>query len=229
MVNLNRIEANYESAVQYSRSQIAMFQRIQEQLDTNQKIIHDIKNDLCFIEQLLENERIEDAKNYISKLLPSVKSGSAVGLGSSVIAIILYSKRITAKENFIDLQCAIEVSHIDIPIVELNSIISNMLDNAIEACNKIKNRKKRKITFKVYIEEEYVVIECENTYTGKIQLLSDGTIETSKKDKVNHGLGLGRIEECATKNDGGFICEYTQDTFMVKVQFDKAVATIIED
>lgn len=229
VVNVNRIEANYESVVQYSRSQIAMLQKIQEHLDTNQKIIHDIKNDLCVIVQLLENERIEDAKNYISKLLPSVKGGSAIGLGSSVIAIILYSKRITAKENFIDLQCAIEVSHIDIPIVELNSIISNMLDNAIEACNKIRNRKKRKITFKVYIVEEHVVIECENTYTGRITLLPDGTIGTSKKDKRNHGLGLGRIEECATKNGGGFLCEYTQDTFMVKVQFNKAVATIEEE
>lgn len=176
-----------------------IFSEIQRKLDIHEKLMHDMKNHFCAIDILVGNGMLKEAREYVAEFLPELHNTATVGLSGSVISVILYSKRVAAKEKHIHLRCGIGVSNIAIPLHDLNGIISNMLDNAIEACEKITNRKKRQIFFRVYVEGESVIIECENTYSEKIQLKSNGVIATTKRDYMNHGYGLRRIEDYAKK------------------------------
>ncbi|SES63837.1 GHKL domain-containing protein [[Clostridium] polysaccharolyticum] len=73
----------------------------------------------------------------------------------------------------------------------------------------------------MYFSDESVVVECANTYIGKLEMDKSGYFITSKEDKANHGFGLKRIEECAITNGGDFVVEYTEEIFTVRVFFDK--------
>lgn len=229
IIDYHKRENEYEENLNFVQNQLIMFDGIQRKLDANQNLMHDMKNHLYTIDLLIEAGKIEEAKDYTLKLMPDFNHAMEAGFDSSVISVILYGKRVIAKEKHISLTCGIQVTDIHIPLPDLNYIITNLLDNAIEATEKLVNWKKRQITFKVYIVREYVVIECENTYQGNIQLREDGTIETTKKEKANHGMGLRRIEQCARKNRGEFSFEYTDSLFLARVMFNKTIATIEED
>lgn len=224
-----KVEEKYIENMRYTEKQLQLFSDTQKKMDANQKLLHDMGNHLCTIVNLAENNKCKEIITYTSELLTEIKSGTAVGMSNSVISVILYAKKIKANEKRIHLVCGIEVDNLKIPLMDLNSILTNMLDNAIEACEKIVNWKKREIVFKIVITGNNVVIECENTYVVKPVIQKDGYICTSKADKINHGFGLRRIEECAERNGGVFQFGYSEKVFGVKVLFDKEKAIIEEE
>ena len=73
----------------------------------------------------------------------------------------------------------------------------NLLNNAIEACEKCSEKKVMKM--KLVKEKDSIVISVKNTYDGKLNI-KDGEIQTSKKYEIDeHGVGIKNIIEVITK------------------------------
>ncbi|KEZ90805.1 sensor histidine kinase [Lacrimispora celerecrescens] len=77
--------------------------------------------------------------------------------------------------------------------LEIVRVFSNIINNAIEACNKVSE-------FERFIEvtsnstQDWTIIEVTNSFNGEL-LIANGEPKTTKKDKDYHGFGLQIIRE----------------------------------
>ena len=96
----------------------------------------------------------------------------------------------------------------------LTGILTNLLDNAIEACEKVQD-KKIKITIKY--AKKMLIIRISNTYDGKEKFNSVMGIKTSKKDKELHGYGIKSIRHMVESVDGDFEIHTKEEWFVADV------------
>lgn len=90
-------------------------------------------------------------------------------------------------------------------------LLSNLIDNAIESCEKVEPSN-RFINILIKVVEENMYIHIENS---KISDTIDVNVST-KDDPESHGIGIKKIKEIFEKYDGNVKFEQDQITFAVK-------------
>ena len=95
---------------------------------------------------------------------------------------------------------------------DLNTILSNALDNAIEACAQTEHKGQIRLTIKNTPSE--LIIAVKNPVDNKVVIENNRAV-TTKKDKKRHGIGLGNIQAAVEKNKGKLTYESTDDTFVL--------------
>lgn len=155
------------------------------------KATHEYKHQLQTIHDLLENEKVADAKAYVGQLQEMQTTRIfAVNSRHPIVDAVLNHKYQTAKEHEIDFQIQVnDLSQISIGTDELVVLLSNLLDNAIEACCRL---------------DACRLIQCSILFDGTLFLsvrntskpvtIVGDTIPTSKTPKDEHGFGLSRIQ-----------------------------------
>lgn len=188
---------------------------LQESQETIKKIHHDINNHMICIKKMYGNnsaasEYIEDISNQIYSCNYNFDSKNMV------LDIILSEKKYICDKNKIDFLVDINFDKCNfMDMVDICSIFSNILDNAIEACNKIKDKDK-KITLKGTVINDFFVIKCINTKENDV-LLSGDNIITDKKDKDLHGIGINSVKSSLKKYDGSVEFKFEEDEFTVVI------------
>ena len=86
--------------------------------------------------------------------------------------------------------------------VEICTLLGNLLENAIEACERLDGESVRKITLKTSVTECMWCITIENTYDGILNLQSDSLPETRKSDTMYHGIGLSSVSHIVKEHHG---------------------------
>lgn len=92
--------------------------------------------------------------------------------------------------------------------LDLVRIFSNSIENAIEACSKIKDSK-RFIEIKGKQTDVWQVIEIENSFFGELIMLN-GIPQTTKVNKDYHGLGYNIIKTTVEELGGQVYIEHDQ-------------------
>lgn len=90
------------------------------------------------------------------------------------------------------------------PEEDLVTLLTNLLDNAIEACEKLDPENKavsRNIQFKMVLEEGQLILSVRNPVTTPVQI-KNNMIVTSKKDSIHHGIGLSNVDAVIKKYGG---------------------------
>ena len=68
------------------------------------------------------------------------------------------------------------------------AILANLLDNAIEACEKV-TVEERRIDFSLVRKDDMIILDISNPYCGNVKLM-DGKLYTLKEDKMLHGIEM---------------------------------------
>ncbi|SDA20162.1 Sensor histidine kinase YesM [Ruminococcus sp. YE71] len=168
---------------------------------------HDMKNHLLVIESFIESGETEKACTYISRLTDSMKTdASYISTGSSELDGLLNYKRAAASEKGIDFKCGMILpADTDIDSIDLTALLGNLIDNAIEASEKVSEPQIELIT---EIKRGYLNIVVSNRIEGSV-LGSNPKLVTSKPDKLSHGLGLRSVGQICEKYGGS--AEYYED------------------
>lgn len=155
------------------------------------KATHEYKHQLQTIHDLLENEKVADAKAYVGHLQEMQTTRIfTVNSHHPIIDAVLNHKYQTAKEHEIDFQIQVnDLSQLSIGTDELVVLLSNLLDNAIEACCRMEVR--RAIQCSILLNGT-LFLSVRNT-SNPVTIMGD-TIPTSKTPKEEHGFGLSRIQ-----------------------------------
>lgn len=153
--------------------------------------VHDFQNQLQTIHDLLAQEEPAQALSYVEQL-QGIQTNRIFAINSRhpTIDAVLNQKYQLAKEKGIDVQVQVnDLSSVTVPTDSLVVILSNLLDNAIEACCQISG--KPEIQFTLLCEEQ-LFLSVRNT--SREVLIRDGEIPTTKEPVRNHGYGLPNVK-----------------------------------
>lgn len=177
---------------------------------------HDTINRLCAIAQMLEQKSYTEAKDYTDKLIGNLNN-SAVYSQTGVIAVdsIINYKLSDAATYGIEIASdTLLPMDLEIDADDIIVIISNLLDNAIEAAKVVEDRKY--ISVYVNYKKGCVLIKIENSYVTDV-MEKDGKLLTHKEDKKSHGIGMGNVDAVVKKYDGQKKMVYDGKNFSVYI------------
>lgn len=174
------------------------------------KATHEFRNQLQTIRNLLENEKIADAKAYVGQLQETQTTRIfAVNSHHPIIDAVLNNKYQTAKAHEIDFQIQVnDLSQISIGTDELVVLLSNLLDNAIEACCRMPDHRIIQCTI---LLEDTLFLSVRNT-SNPVTIIGD-TVPTSKAPKEEHGFGLSRIQQILKQLQAEYAFTYEKGWF----------------
>lgn len=163
---------------------------------------HDYHNHMQAIKALLSMGKKDELSEYLDNLEKDLDSiDIAIRTGNVGLDAILSSKVSIARKNNIEVNCTAKVpDELKISDVHLCAIVGNLLDNAIEACEKItEGSEPRFIRIYIGLFKSQLYISVSNSTCEKHRRrLSE--LVTSKLGE--HGFGLRRIDKLAEKYDG---------------------------
>jgi len=95
-----------------------------------------------------------------------------------------------------------------IEIGNMGVIYGNLLDNALEACDKV-IKEKRFINFETRYQEGKLLVVVQNSKLDK----TNPEFKTTKKDKRIHGRGIRVVRRMAERYGGNLLLEDKRKTF----------------
>lgn len=202
--SINLVKSEQER--EYYQNQCMLMKKATEEIRSFQ---HDISNHFMIIEDLLQNEKEKDAFSYILELVNSEKTVPVVYSDTGNIAVdsIINYKLCRAALNGIDVAIDIIIpKELPVEIMDLSTILTNLLDNALQALQKLNDNKK--LNIKITYKKGMLLIRIQNTYNGIVKY-ENGELVTTKESSEKHGYGMRNIENAASKYDG--ICQITHD------------------
>ncbi len=165
---------------------------------------HDYHNHMQAIKALLSMGKKEELSEYLDNLEKDLDGiDIAIRTGNVGLDAILSSKVSIARKNNIEVNCTAKVPQdLTVSDVHLCAIVGNLMDNAIEACEKMKKETPDADRFiRVYIglfKSQLYISVINSTKESKRRRVSE--LVTSKLGE--HGFGLRRIDKITEKYDG---------------------------
>ncbi|CEN78285.1 sensor histidine kinase [Paraclostridium sordellii] len=202
----NKLDMQYEHYLSVQESHMKV-----------KKLYHDINNHICCIDNLKNNNK--EVSEYINNLKDEIKSfKDNYNTGNMILDIIINEKSDICSKKGIKFICDINFSKVDfIKPIDVSSIFANILDNAIEACDKIHDEDVEKyIRIKGTISKAYFVIKCENSKVNNIKFKKNKLL-TDKMDKFVHGIGTQSIKSSLDKYDGELLFEDEKNKFILNL------------
>lgn len=192
------------------------FQLMKSSVENTAALKHDMANHIGTIGSLISKNEVSKALDYIFQLERYTDfDNKYVDSGNLVIDSILNYKLDRAKSIGADIHTNIRVpSDLELESFDMTSILGNLLDNSIEALEKLKENKVLCVSIKY--ERGVLIIHIKNTFDGNVSN-DDNGLTTSKEDKYNHGLGLKNIEATLQKYHGLLKYDYTDKLFKADV------------
>lgn len=96
---------------------------------------------------------------------------------------------------------------------DLVSLLGNVLDNAMEACEHVQRRKE--IYLEVKKARSYLLLTVKNTISKPV-LNNNPELKSTKEDKINHGFGIKNVKKIVEKYNGFVTYDEKDDKFICK-------------
>lgn len=150
--------------------------------------------------QLLDEQKYEEVADLMAICHDTYEKNENLFLsGNEVIDVVLSQKISRARRKQIHIKCDVQSIYLThIMDHDLCSLLSNILDNAIEATEKCKDKT---IRLSIRKNQNCLVIQEENPYE---EVLYDKKkrLKTTKQKKEEHGLGLVSMKQIVKQYNG---------------------------
>lgn len=200
-----------------AKNQTDMYRSISENFVKQRRRTHEYKNQILCIESLINAENYAELKNYIKNISGHLSTElDYIKTNNVIVDAILNSKyRETLEKGIIFIFKLNDLSTIGIEDEDIVVILSNLLSNAIEACEKYSGKKVIKLKF--IKEGDDIIISVKNTYNGELEI-RDGEIQTSKLyDSDEHGIGIKNIIDVIEKYQGSYTIQNDKEEFYFSI------------
>jgi len=189
-----RMKQKYEA--DFSRDIIATgrehYQRMNEQFDALRVMRHDYKFHLRTALDMLVSGDLEKSKTYLSGLHEQIERKELPNFcGNVVINSLVADYARKCKELNIEFNVSIDIpQNFTVQNYEMCIVLGNLLENAVEACQKLENNRQMKLVLKP--KGEQLILMVRNTFNGEVVLDGDKLISTKNDDNV--GIGLESVK-----------------------------------
>lgn len=209
-----------EKQTQKEHEMILLNQQMQIQTDsilaleksyqTQRKATHEFRHHLQTMGDLLENNDVQDAIEYIQIVLNSqTERLLCVNSHHPVIDAVINQKYQAARDRNTDMIIQVnDLSCIKLKADAIVVLLSNLLDNAIEACDRLETE--RIIQCRI-LAGDTLFISIRNT-SAPVHIVGD-IIPTTKYPQHEHGFGLLNIKHILASLNAEYTYQYSEGWF----------------
>ncbi|MGN0155442.1 MAG: sensor histidine kinase [Lachnospiraceae bacterium] len=193
-----------------------------EKNDEMRSFRHDYHHHLKQLRQRIMGQEYDEALEYINTLLgtgKNVLSNPHIYSGNQMIDSVIYGVLYSCGEKDISFQYKGKIKRkLYIEDIDLCVVLSNALENAVEACMLCEG--KREISMQVAMYQENLQIRISNSY-NKTSQKENGCYATEKADKDNHGYGMRNMKKVVEKYDGILESVEKDEKFQLFIQLNE--------
>jgi len=209
----NRVLTIIEAQNTAQQRYIKQLLETQEQI---KKMSHDFKHHVNMLYILCKEQRTDELLENLSKLGNTYDDSLIVETGNIMLDTMLSAKQEEARAQGIDFKLKLDIkADTSYLSLDLCVLLSNGLDNAIEACQRAGNVAKI-IEMETITTPTRFMCRMRNTL-GAIPLVEEGLLKTKKQDSLRHGIGLQSMKQTCNKLGGDIDYEYDDEFFMVHI------------
>ncbi len=197
-----------------SEIQSAHYEELNNKYIETQCMIHDIEKRVSAIEKLSENSNFKEAEQYTEKLRSKLKRHKNIfECSNKILSAVLSQKISLAESKGITVETKIEDMTLDfMDETDITSILANLMDNAIESCDEVMDKKV--ISVKMCRINDFLYIDLMNSFSGKI-IQNNGKYKSTKAG--HKGYGMTSIQMAIEKYDGYMVTEQKDDIFISEI------------
>ena len=164
---------------------------------------------------LAESGDLEKIKAYLSRAAGKIPDQSLHFCENPAADSVLGYYSALAKRENIPFQVRADLpAHIAIDEIDMCLVLSNLLENAIQASQKTE-ASRREINVTAYLHyNRLLLIQIENTFDGKIEKKND-IFQSSKRP--GNGIGIQSVRHIAEKTGGTGSFSFENGVFTAKV------------
>lgn len=180
---------------------------------------HEISHHLVALNEFMSRNEEERAREYIKKLLTEATALPTDTYSENLVINAVAGHYLNmAKAEGVTAKTEIRVNS-DPPLEdgELCVVLTNLLENALEACRSAKRDRERFIALEIVSDGEHMLITCENSTDAQVPIGTDGSIPSSKPDASDHGYGIPAVRRIVEKHFGRMSATCADGRFTVKV------------
>ncbi len=203
---------------QQSIGQLELYNSLRKNYDIQRKRTHEYKNQIMCIDSLLKKKNYNKLEEYINSIFDKLDGQlDMVDTNNEVVNAVINAKYYEALQNDVLFILKInDLSHIKVSDEDIVTILSNLLDNAIEAAGQCEIDK-RTVGIKLLYEDDVLSIAVSNSYKTEPEIMEDGYMQTIKDDKEQHGLGIRNVVATLEKYNAEYIIDYKNGEFVFSI------------
>lgn len=210
-----KYEVELENADLQSRlgAQISYYEQIKSGMEQMRRIRHDFGNQLQTVYTLLESGDTIEARTQLDALNTALRqTGVARFTDNPVADAVLRDKARLCTERGIPLHVKAELpTSLPIDGVDLCSVLSNLLDNAVNACEK-EDKTERYIDLSTAVRSGYLIVKTKNNAAMGVPAQSNKAASISEASPC-HGLGLQILRSIAQRYNGKLETSFEDGVF----------------
>lgn len=192
------------------------YEHLQQRIDETRQARHDVRHHALMSLEYLRDGKLPELEAYLEQYCSDLDSIPTVIYCQNYEAntLLNYFAHIAQKHN---IQTDIQVQfpqELALPETTLSVLLSNLLENAVDACREITDGEKR-ICVKGTASDGFVYFDISNTYTGTLHKARNGNYRTTKKDGT--GLGLQSVSHLVKLHNGIMEVDTKDHIFRVSV------------
>lgn len=194
----------------------AMYHSISESLERQRKRTHEYKNQIAVIGALAAGGQHEELLAYVKKADAGLHAGmDAIDTNNVIVNAILNTKyREAADKGILFVWKVNDLSKIWLHEEDVVLILSNLLSNAMEACERAEEKV---IKLKFVLEEEQVIISVKNSMVA-VPVVENGRFLTTKtEDNLEHGMGIRNVAETVENYRGRYTIHFDEKEFLFSI------------
>lgn len=192
-----------------------------ESYENERKLTHDFQNHLTVIRGMLEgNAERSEIVSYLDQTAQYTTSASlSITTNRSAADVLFNQKYAVARQKGIAFQVRLDdLSGFPLPDNALVVLLSNLLDNAIEACDRMPDGTARWILVKMSVGKEECLLSMENAVSAPVEI-DHNQIRTTKADSTRHGYGMRNIHSIVDAYDGYCTMKCDEKSFRFAATF----------
>lgn len=208
-----RIDLEQRKSSRY-HSQIAVYQMMAEQYRQTERLRHDMKNHIIALSGLYQSNEWGKMGHYLEHLESAGLEADGDLTGSKAVDALLYGKRQRAKKEAVKWECDVHIPHTSgIREFDLCIIFGNLLDNALEACERMPGER-RFVKIQAKMVKKCFLLEIKNSM-DRAEKRQAGF--TCKDNPQEHGIGLLNVSDVVQRYNGAMKTEAEDGIFSVSI------------
>lgn len=215
------LKQDFRHARKQLNMQVSYARQLDEQMEIKRRYIHDSRQHLVTLRSMAETQTSAELLTYLDALIAHtsvpVKTNFQQYCGNPAIDALLnyYVNTMETAGIAVHIQLYLP-EQLLLSDIELCTLLGNLLENALEACNRQDAKDEKYVKLKTNATSMTWTMTLENTY-DTIVLPGKKLFLTRKSNKEMHGIGLSSVERIAESHHGSLEIMPNKGIFLVGI------------